>query len=202
MNYYMETLADLYLIAGVPGVGKTMIGSLVAKMMRTRFIDLPDFVKSERLYTAYDKSSKSYIVDVRTLSAALGSVIEEEIRPPIVATHIAFKPRGCRVLKVVVLRKNPLRLLATLRSRGYPAQKVAANVAAELMDEQYVEFTHKFDGSRVAQLDVTHLGRYEAAKKAVKLLSSESSGDTVDWVSLLERGSKLNKLLLFLSKYS
>gem|GEM_PF-5346486 len=36
-------MADLYVIAGVPGVGKTTIGSLAAKLMRTRFIDLPEF---------------------------------------------------------------------------------------------------------------------------------------------------------------
>ena len=194
-------MTDLYIIAGVPGVGKTTIGSLAAKLMRTRFIDIPEFVKSERLYTAYDRSSRSYIIDLRALSAALSSAIKEEVKPPIVATHIAFKPRDCKVLRVVVLRRNPLSLLAVLRSRGYPLRKVAANVAAELTDEQYVEFVHKFGRSKVAQLDVTHLGRHKAAKMTVKLLSEGGRGDFVDWISLLEKNNKLSKLLSFLSKY-
>jgi len=196
-----DALADLYVIAGVPGVGKTTIGSLAAKLMRTRFIDLPEFVKSEKLYTAYDRSSRSYVVDLRALSAALSSAIREEVKPPIVATHIAFKPRGCRVLRVVVLRKNPLNLLAVLRSRKYPLRKVAANVAAELMDEQYIEFVRKFGHSKVAQLDVTHLEKHKAAKRVTKLLSEGGKGDSVDWISLLEKNNKLSKLLLFLSEY-
>lgn len=197
-----DTLADLYIIAGVPGVGKTTIGSLAARLMHTKFIDLPEFVKSERLYTGYDKSSKSYVVDLRALSAALSSAIKDEEKPPIVATHMAFKPRGCKVLRVLVLRKNPLSLLAVLRSRGYPLRKVATNVAAELMDEQYVEFIRKFGHSKVVQLDVTHLRCQKAARRAALLLSKGGKGDTVDWVSLLERDKKLSRLLSFLSKYS
>ncbi|MCS7136537.1 MAG: hypothetical protein RMJ14_05030 [Nitrososphaerota archaeon] len=196
-----DELADLYILAGVPGVGKTTIGSLAARLMHAKFIDLPEFVKSERLYVEYDRSSKSYVVDLRALSAALGSIVKEEIRPPIVATHVAFKPRGCRVLRILILRKNPLNLLAVLRSRGYPLRKVAANVAAELMDEQYVEFVRKFGRSKVVQLDVTHLGSHDAAKKVVKLLSEVDRGDTIDWVSLLEKDSKLGEVLSFLSKY-
>ncbi|MEM2235879.1 MAG: AAA family ATPase [Nitrososphaerota archaeon] len=194
-------MADLYIIAGVPGVGKTTIGSLVARLMHTKFIDIPEFVKSERLYVEYDRSSRSYIVDLRALSAALSSAIRDEAKPPIVATHIAFKPRNCKVLRVLVLRKNPLSLLATLRSRGYPLRKVAANVAAELMDEQYVEFVRKFGCSRVIQLDVTQLKRHKAARKAARLLSKGGRGDAVDWVYLLEKNNKLGRLLSFLSKY-
>ncbi len=194
-------MAELYIIAGVPGVGKTTIGSLAAKLMRTRFIDLSEFVKSDRLYTTYDSRSRSYVVDLRTLSAALSSVIKEEGRPPIVATHIAFKPRGCKVLRVLVLRKNPLSLLTVLRSRGYPIRKVAENVAAELMDEQYVEFVHKFGRSKVVQLDITHLKCHDAARKAVKLLSKGGKGDVINWISLLEKNSKINRLLSFISTY-
>lgn len=195
-------MPKVYIIAGVPGTGKSTIGRIVSRSMDAIFIDLPDVVKEKGLYTSYDPDTESYVVDLRRASNVIGSMIKIKREPVILSTHIIFKPRSCNVQRVVVLRKNPIELIKVLEDRGYPKKKVAENISAELIDSLYIEALKKFGKHKVSQLDVTNLDASTAAERLLKIILSKQFGDSIDWVSVLEKEGGLDFVLSYISKFN
>lgn len=191
------------LVVGVAGVGKTRFGRLLSKALRINFIDLPEFVAERGLHSGYDEESQAYLIDLRGVSAAVGSEVRRR-GPAVVASVYAFKPRRVRVRWVLVLRMRPDRLAEVLRARGYPEEKVAVNVEAELLGQPLHEALTRFGKRRVAQLDATE-GRFEEmaqeAAQAIRDGEVRRIHREVDWASELERMGKLEEVLLLLARY-
>jgi len=187
------------LVLGVAGVGKTVFGRALAGNLGLRFVDVPEIVKSRRLYSEYDPRSQAYVVDLRKVSAAVGSELKEG--GGVISSIYAFKPRGVEVKFALILRMKPTKLLEVLRRRGYPNEKLKENVSAELIDQPVIEAFRKFGEGRVIQLDVTDViledlaGRVAEAimEKKLKRMNAE-----VDWISELEKSGELDDLLRFL----
>ncbi|MCD6313218.1 MAG: AAA family ATPase [Thaumarchaeota archaeon] len=191
------------MVLGVAGVGKTKFGKALAQKLGLRFIDIPELVKTRKLYSSYDPSSQAYVVDLRRISAAAGS----ELRGAggVISSIYAFKPRRIKVRCAIVLRMNPLKLLRVLEEREYPRDKIGENVSAELIDHPLVEAIRRFGRSRVIQVDVTDVDLNELAGKFAEAIRSRQVKKLdvkVDWISELEKSGKLEDLLRFIEASS
>lgn len=186
------------LVLGVAGVGKTVFGRALASLLGLKFIDVPELVERRKLYSGYDVESKAYLVDLRKLSAAIGS----ELRGGgVLASVYAFKPRGVRVSWAIILRVRPTRLLEILRGRGYPDEKIRENVSAELIDQPLVEAIQKFGRRKIVQLDATDVDLESLARRAAEAIKSRTFRQLdrkIDWIGELERSGELEELLRFL----
>ena len=187
------------MVLGVAGVGKTKFGKALAQKLGLRFIDIPELVKTRKLYSSYDPSSQAYVVDLRRISAAAGS----ELRGAggVISSIYAFKPRRIKVRCAIVLRMNPLKLLRVLEEREYPRDKIRENVSAELIDHPLVEAIRRFGRSRVIQVDVTDVDLDELAGRVAEAIRSRQVKKLdvkVDWISELEKSGKLENLLRFI----
>jgi adenylate kinase len=186
------------LVLGVAGVGKTVFGRALASLLGLKFIDMPELVERRKLYSGYDVESKAYLVDLRKLSAAIGS----ELRGGgVLASVYAFKPRGVRVSWAIILRVRPTRLLEILRGRGYPDEKIRENVSAELIDQPLVEAIQKFGRRKIVQLDATDVDLESLARRAAEAIKSRilrQLDRKIDWIGELERSGELEELLRFL----
>ena len=189
------------MVLGVAGVGKTSFGRRLASLLGLKFIDLPELVRERKLYTAYDSEAQAYIVDLRRVSAAVGSLLRKE--SGVVASVYPFKPRGVRVRNAIVLRMNPLKLIEILEERGYPRWKVRENVSAELIDQSFVEAIRKFGPDKVIQLNVTDRSLDELAERVAEGLREGKIAELdekVDWIGFLEKSGRLEALLSFLER--
>jgi len=188
------------LVLGVAGVGKTVFGRALASLLGLKFIDMPELVERRKLYSGYDVESKAYLVDLRKLSAAIGS----ELRGGgVLASVYAFKPRGVRVSWAIILRVRPTRLLEILRGRGYPDEKIRENVSAELIDQPLVEAIQKFGRRKIVQLDATDVDLESLARRAAEAIKSRTFRQLdrkIDWIGELERSGELEELLRFLER--
>ena len=186
------------MVLGVAGVGKTVFGRALASLLGLKFIDVPELVERRKLYSGYDVESKAYLVDLRKLSAAIGS----ELRGGgVLASVYAFKPRGVRVSWAIILRVRPTRLLEILRGRGYPDEKIRENVSAELIDQPLVEAIQKFGRRKIVQLDATDVDLESLARRAAEAIKSRTFRQLdrkIDWIGELERSGELEELLRFL----
>ncbi|MCD6421397.1 MAG: AAA family ATPase [Thaumarchaeota archaeon] len=189
------------MVLGVAGVGKTSFGRRLASPLGLKFIDLPELVREKRLYTAYDSEAQAYVIDLRRVSAVVGSLLRKE--SGVVASVYPFKPRGVRVRNAIVLRMNPLKLIEILEERRYPRWKIRENVSAELIDQPFVEAIRKFGPDKVIQLNVTDKSLDELAERVAEGLREGKIAELderVDWIGFLEKSGRLEELLSFLEQ--
>jgi len=189
------------MVLGVAGVGKTAFGRRLASLLGFKFIDLPELVRERRLYTAYDPEAQAYVVDLRRISAAVGSLLRGGCG--VVASVYSFKPRGVEVRNAIVLRMDPLKLIKVLEGRGYPRWKIRENVSAEFIDQPLVEAIRKFGSDRVVQLNATDRSLAELAERAAEAFREGrlmELNERVDWIGFLERLRRLEELLSFLEE--
>jgi adenylate kinase len=119
-------LPKTIILTGTPGVGKTVIGKLLAKETRSTFLSLGDVVRSGRLHKGFDPRAGSYIIDERAVERKLRGYFEDHGEKGIVfETHfvstIIHKSRG---MVAVVLRLDPVVLARRLRARNWPKRKI------------------------------------------------------------------------------
>src|SRR2546428_1959310 len=114
-----QTLAKIIIVTGTPGVGKTIIGKLLARKTGSTFLSLGDIVRRERLHKGFDRRAGSYIIDERAVEKTLRKYVGDNRERAIVfETHfvssIVHKTHG---MVAVVLRLDPVILAKRLRGR-------------------------------------------------------------------------------------
>lgn len=185
----------VFYIAGTPGVGKTTLGQLLSQKAGLKFIELINIVQSSQL-------NEEVEVDGRTLSIQAGKLIQKLTEDSLIATHIAFKPRGVDVERIFVLRRDPFSVIDTLISRGYPEEKALENAEAEFLGIVYLDMLKKFGSKKIMQINVSN----KTIEKSVNLLLNGIKGEyvneEVDWMQILEKDNRLDKLLSLFSKRS
>ena len=174
-------------------MGKTSVGKHLARTLKAKFLDLPEYVKQEKLYIGYDKASRAYIVDERRLKKRLSSLLELVEDDIVIATHLLV-PLNKSGVRVIVLRLNPLALLSRLKRRNYTRNKLVENVEAEFLGVTYHEAVELYGARRVRQINTTGLDIGKTVRKCMLIIRNKSKGDYVDWMRSL-RGEELDKLL-------
>lgn len=180
-------------MTGTPGVGKTTTGRMLAKRLGIGFIDLPEFVSANNLYTER-LGDGTMVVDPRRLERHLSRNVKEDT---VIAGHITVRVRGHET-RCIVLRLNPLQLRKRLEERGYSVEKVAENVEAEFLGVVYLDAIRVFGKNRVSQIDVTGKEASDVVNRCVDVLEGRDAGDDVEWMSRLDEDI-LSQLLRYLS---
>lgn len=175
-------------ITGTPGTGKKTLAPKVAVQLGLPCIGL------NRLLTGSELAEAGRGVDPRGLRKRL---VKREDGRAVVFGHMVPDVLEKRDLeKVVVLRCEPSVLGRRLRRRGYPEEKVAANVEAELIGIVSADCISKYGRDKVAEFDATDRVTFGSAKAVARLLGPRGSkGKLIDWVPLYSSAVKLRSLL-------
>ncbi len=154
-------------LTGTPGTGKTTLARFLAEE-GYRVVRVEELVDVEM-------ENDEVIIDVQ----ALNSVdVEDGGKMVVVEGHLSHHvPHE----KAIVLRCEPSVLKKRLVERGYPPEKVMANVEAEVIDLMFAE-TKEYGGP-VVQLDATGVEPEALKKRAIDFLEGKADmGDDVDWI--------------------
>ncbi len=185
----------VFYIAGTPGVGKTTLGQLISQKIGLKFLELRDILQAGQLDGLLE-------VDGRTLSSRAGKILRSKSADVLIATHIAFKPRGFNVERVFVLRRNPFEIIDNLRRRRYPEEKVLENAEAEFLGIVYFDMLKKFGPEKTWQINTSHRTIDETTTLLLNGFRGENINEEVDWTRILEKDNSLDDLLLLFSKRS
>ena len=152
-----QSSAKIIIVTGTPGVGKTVVGRLLAKRTGYTFLSLGDLVKTEGLHKGFDHKARSYIIDEPAVERKLQGYLEDHREKGIVfETHcISSILHATRGMVVVVLRLDPLVLARRLRGRNWPKLKIWENVEAEFIDLCLYDSLKVLGKSKVYEIDAT-----------------------------------------------
>lgn len=180
-------------VTGAPGTGKTTFSKALSRLLKFEYVNLEDMIIAEKLYTGYDKSRGSYILDVE---AAYKRVVELASPDTIYeGLSIAYLADESWLDKIVILRCNPYILEKRLIEKGFDINKVRENVATEILDIIPAEVYSRFDRRRAIQIDNSK-DLERGLDKAYKFIVGEDiEDDFVNWLDLISVNNDINKFL-------
>ncbi len=177
-------------ITGTPGTGKKSISPLTAEALGLQPVSINDVARQSGLLDSEGDGE----VDIRKLKKVLAKSVRG---PALVYGHLlpqVFGPDS--MVKVVVLRSEPMVLKNRLEERGYARDKVIANVEAELIGSVSSEAFGTFGESRTVEVDTSHTSRGEAARLATIVIKEEPTRENrIDWTLRYDSARKLRSLL-------
>ncbi len=175
----------IIVVTGTPGVGKSTISRLLALRLEALHVDLSVLALKEGLILGWDEKRETAVADLQRLKAHLEEMASLD-RTLVVEGHYApevIDPE--RANFVFVLRKDPWRLKEELEARGYGREKVAENVAAEVLDVCLTEAVSTYGEDRVSEIDVTELSPEEVVEEMLSIIQRgrPKGVGKVDWLS-------------------
>jgi len=174
------------IITGTPGVGKTSVSKKVASILNAKYVNLADFVKSNKLFLEYDDELNSHIIDEEKTRKILRRLLKEYSRV-VVDTHIltVFDPNAVDL--VIVLRLNPKILLKRLKERNYSLSKIKVNIQAEMLGVCLSEAVEIFGLDKVAEVDTTARNLEEVVREVLNAIDypNKYKPGKVDWSQLI-----------------
>tara|TARA_Y100000310_G_scaffold254292_1_gene261361 strand:+ start:1263 stop:1730 length:468 start_codon:yes stop_codon:yes gene_type:complete len=130
-------------VTGSAGTGKTTYARKLAGAKGYLYFGVTEFVKKYKVYDRYDKSLKTYVVDVDELVSLLSEVIEgmkkEGWKGVVFDGHLSHYLPKKLVDYVVVVRCDVGTLRKRLEKRKYSKKKIEENVEAEIMETCLIE---------------------------------------------------------------
>ena len=177
-------MPKLIIITGTPGVGKSTLSRALAQRLGVPFIDLGEFVKTERLHVGFDRSLGSLIIDEKRVRGRLADILVSSGKI-VVASHTVGRivPRGADSF-AIVLRLDPVLLYRRLLRKGWTRRKIWENVESELLDVCYFDAVQSLGAERVFELDTGSLSKVRVLQKALKILGGKRGAvHRVNWLN-------------------
>ena len=190
----------LIIVAGVPGTGKTVIGSWLARTLGCNFNTLSWLVLEKGLWQGYDRVRRSFIVDYDVVKEEIKKVVVGSKNCLVFETHWLepFEEVKSYVDYILLVRCNPLHLYYRLERRGWPRRKIVENVEAELVGSLIQELD-AFKGTDIGELDTSRVSVDKARREALDLVRRRVKRCCVDWLRALTE-KELEELLSLLER--
>lgn len=181
----MGETGQVFIVTGVPGVGKTTVARSLAEAVGGRHVDVSELAVKEGLVAGFDERRATAILDVERLRGRLSQLMAEEKGALVLDGHAAPEaapPAGFTL--AFVLRRAPWRLSEELSARGYPEEKVKENVEAEILDVCLVDALESLGPERVCEVDTTDRSPEETVEEILAVIEGEKPcrHGIVDWL--------------------
>ena len=194
----MRKFNRVIVVTGTPGVGKTVVSSLLASRLNAFHIDLGELVKREKLCSDMDKTRETLIVDMSKLPKLVQEMIERSELDIILDGHYSVDVVPAENIHIVfVLRREPDELRRSMRKRGFEGKKLKENLAAEVLDVCLYNAVKVCGVEKVCEIDVTGKKAEEVVEEAVGVLQGKKACAVgiVDWLGKLEKEGRLEEFL-------
>ena len=168
----------IILVSGTPGTGKTEVAKIIAKHYDYEYVAI-----GEHEEYVVDKTDIK-IIDVNLMIKWLKKKQDNSKRPLVVDSHLSHYYPPDRTKMCIITRCDPAELKNRLKQRGYPEEKIKANLEAEAMDLILQEALA--EGHKVHEVDTTHKTANTSAKEAVDAIDSgKTSYGKIDYSNYL-----------------
>jgi len=171
-------------ISGTPGVGKTSVALKLAETLKAKYVNLTDFVISNKLYTYYDEEGASYVIDEEALRKELRKLITRYDGYIIVDGHYGEVIDDDLLEKIIVLRLSPRELYKRLKERGWSGRKLTDNVESELLGICTSNALESHGVNKVCEVDATTKTSDDIVREILLIINGEAECRVfIDWLS-------------------
>ena len=179
-------------ITGSPGVGKHTVAKNIAKILNYKILDINKIALEAGIY---EKKDETVDVDIIKLKKFLKNMITKRT---LIVGHLApYVVSKTKVKKVIVLRKNPYKLISVYKKRKYSTKKTAENIGSEILGIIAYDSIKKFGKTKTHQIDTTSKSVTKISKIAIKILEGKVKEEKVDWLSLVSEKNDLKKFFAY-----
>ena len=126
-------------VTGTPGTGKTKLSKKLAIDYNLVYMDVSALIKKNALHEGYDRSLKTYLVNVNRLVDFLIDLITRSKKRLIIDSHLSHYIPKRYVKKCFVTTCDLPALKRRLIRRKYSKKKIQENLDAEIFQVCYVE---------------------------------------------------------------
>lgn len=180
------------IITGNPGVGKHTIGKKVSGILKYKILDI-NKIAIESGY--YEKNKESIDVDVKKLKTFLKNKIKKN---SVIIGHLApYVVSKNQVNNVIILRKNPYKLVQIYKKRKYSSKKIAENLGSEILGVIAHDSIKKFGKNKSHQIDTTSKTISNISKTVLNAIDGKFENDVVDWLTLVNKKNDLKKFFSY-----
>ncbi len=142
-------------VTGSAGTGKTTYAKKLSRAKGYLYFSVGAFVKKYKIYEKYDRSFKTYIVDVEELIKVLSEVVlgisKEGWKGVVLDGHLSHYLPKKFVDLVVIVRCDIKTLRKRLEKRKYSKKKIEENIEAEIMETCLIE--SKEEGHKIKVIE-------------------------------------------------
>lgn len=129
------------IVSGSVGTGKTTLAKKLAKRLNSKYLNITEFVKKNKL-GKYNKKYDSYEVDIKKLNKKLIEIIKKN-KNIVIDGHLAhFLPKK-HVDLCIICKCNIKELKKRLKKREYSDKKIRENLDVEIFDAILTEAKEK-----------------------------------------------------------
>ncbi|KAM7540221.1 hypothetical protein Aperf_G00000037961 [Anoplocephala perfoliata] len=170
----MERSLPNILITGIPGCGKTTLGTELSRVSGLNFISVNDIAKERDLYDGYDEENECHVLDEDRVVDEIEPMMQEGGQ--ILEYHSCdfFPERWFDV--VFVLRTDNEVLYPRLQSRGYKEKKISDLIHCEIVQVALDEARESYEP------EIVHELKSNTMEDLIKNVSR-----IVDWVELWKK---------------
>jgi len=178
----------MLVITGNPGVGKHTIAEKLSGKTNMQIIDLNQIAIQNKIFKKHDSALD---VDVTKLTKIVRKMIQKN---GIVVGHLApYVLDKKQVSHVIILRKNPYKLIPVYKKRKYSQKKTIENIGSEILGIIEYDSITRFGMKKTAQINTTNLTPTQIVNKIMRILKNKFKGDKVDWLDIVANKGDLAK---------
>ena len=158
------------LITGTPGTGKTTISRLLATELGACCVNPKILLRRKGIDYLYDEKRKTRIVSLKRLRNALRERAARVDHGLIIDSHIVLE-RGPlpRIVRVIVLRCDPIVLQQRLQHKRWSKSKISENLKAEILDICLWDAVKNYGWNKILEIDTTG----KAPRQVVRLIVND-----------------------------
>ena len=186
------------LVTGTPGTGKTTTSRLLARELRSSYLDPRSLLRHKGCDYVYDRNRRTLVVSLKRLSNALRKRAARVDRGLVIDSHIALETDlQPSLVKAIVLRCDPLVLERRLERKRWSKSKIGENLLAEILDVCLWDAVKAYGWNRVLEIDTTRESTRHVVQRVMKDLEKKrvQKQPQVDWLSTLKLRGILDQYL-------
>ena len=167
------------------------MAKMISEYFGIKLFDLTLISKEECLFV---ENNGILEVDTDKLAKKIVDKISNDF---VIVGHLApYALEKSQIDKIIILRRNPNKLVSIFHQRGYSKEKIQENIESEILGVISYDVFEKFN-EKAIQVEIRDTSIEENFNTIIKAIEQENFFDKVDWLEEVAINNELQKFFSY-----